>query len=448
MSRIIVSKQERPLLGAISVPGDKSMSHRALLLAAIGEGSSTFKNWLPAGDTLATLAVIRSLGISVATSKKSEQGWDLTVSGAGLNGLRPLKDPVDCVNAGTCMRLLSGILAGQSFPSILDGSDQLRNRPMNRIIEPLSQMGARINSDGGRAPLRFEPAQLNGISYEMPIASAQVKSAVLLAGLWARGETAVHQPELSRDHTERMLMAMGAPLEVDGFWVRLKMPNSRAATSTPPISLNPINMNIPGDISSAAFPLVAAAVVPGSRLTINNLGINHTRTGLLDALAAMGAIHEISEIAATAGEPTATLSLRSTSLSSMDIGGQMVVRSIDELPIWAMAATQAQGTSRLRNAAELRLKEVDRISLLAQELAKLGARLEEKPDGLNIYGPLALRGAEVSSHGDHRLGMTLAIAGLVASGTTVIREADCINDSFPGFVETMQRLGGNLSFEQ
>ena len=445
MSRIIVSQQERPLHGTISVPGDKSISHRALLLAAIAQGSSKFRNWLPAGDTLAALAVVRNLGIAISVKKKSEQAWDLAVSGVGINGLRPPKGPLNCDNAGTCMRLLSGILAGQSFTSILDGSDQLRSRPMNRIIEPLSQMGASINSADGYAPLRFEPSKLRGITYEMPMASAQVKSAVLLAGLWANRETAVHQPELSRDHTERMLLAMGAPLEVDGFWVRIRMLKS---SSPPSINLNPLNMDIPGDISSAAFPLVAAAIVGGSQLIVNNLGINYSRTGILDALSTMGAALDISLVEETGGEPTGTLSLRSKSLASMDIGGRMVVRTIDELPIWAVAASQAQGTSRLRNAAELRVKEIDRISLLAMELTKLGAQISEKPDGLDIKGPTTLRGADVSSHGDHRLGMALTIAGLAASGTTTVNGADCISDSFPGFVETMQMLGAELHLDQ
>jgi 3-phosphoshikimate 1-carboxyvinyltransferase len=444
MSRLIISFQDKPLRGDISVPGDKSISHRALLLAALAQGTSEIKNWLPAGDTLATLEVIRSLGIAVRKKKKSDHSWDLIVSGAGLNGLGEPVGTLNCHNAGTCFRLLSGILAGQSFPSHLDGTLQLRKRPMNRIIEPLTRMGARIESDGGRAPLRFEPARLKAIEYEIPVASAQVKSAILLAGLWAEGDSGVHQPGLARDHTERMLESMGAPIEIDGLWIWLRMSEFNSFSSRGSLSLKPLDMIIPEDISSAAFPMVASAIVPGSSITINDLGINHTRTGLLDALAAMGVTQEISQIDETGGEPKARVSLQSTELSSVNIDGQLVVRAIDELPIWAVAATQAKGTSRLRDAAELRVKEVDRIHLLARELGKLGAQVDEIPDGLDITGPVSLRGAEVSSHGDHRLGMALAIAGLVASGTTVVRQADCISDSFPGFVETMQGLGAKI----
>jgi 3-phosphoshikimate 1-carboxyvinyltransferase len=244
-----------------------------------------------------------------------------------------------------------------------------------------------------------------------------------------------------------MLESMGAPIEIDGLWIWLRMSKFKSSSPRGKLSLKPLNMIIPGDISSAAFPLVASAIVPGSSITINNLGINHTRTGLLDALAAMGVTQEINHIDETGGEPKATVSLQSTELSSLNIDGQLVVRAIDELPIWAVAATQANGTSRLRDAAELRVKEVDRIHLLAQELGKLGAQVNEKPDGLDITGPVRLMGAEVSSHGDHRLGMALAIAGLVATGTTVVRQADCISDSFPGFVQKMQRLGANITLD-
>jgi 3-phosphoshikimate 1-carboxyvinyltransferase len=440
MSTLLVHPQHTPLRGTITVPGDKSISHRAVMLAGIADGISEIKGWLPAGDTIATLEAMQALGVAMRIDRSNSLAWNLTITGRGLHGLQPPPDVLDCRNAGTCMRLLAGIMAGQPFPVTLDGSAQLRQRPMRRILTPLQEMGAEVSSHDGRAPLSFRPAPLQGIAYEMPVASAQVKSAVLLAGLFAAGSTRVYQPGPSRDHTERMLAAMGAEIHIDGDWITLLIA---------PDQLQPLQLAVPGDISSAAFPLVAAAIVPGSDITIKNVGLNETRTGLLDLLAAMGAqIEKINEYE-TGGEPAGDLRLTYTPLNSTEVSGPLVVRAIDEFPAWTVAATQAKGTSRLRDAAELRVKEVDRISVLAGELRQMEAVLTEYADGLAVLGPgpgqvPGLAGATVDCHGDHRLGMALAVAALVADAPTRIQGADCIADSFPGFVPAMQSLGAKM----
>ncbi len=436
--KILVRPQKTPLQGTITVPGDKSISHRAVMLAAIGNGRSTIRNWLPAGDTLATLAGIQSLGIQVEIDKKSPQSWDLQIEGRGLHGLQAPTGALDCRNAGTFMRLMAGILAGQSFPSVLDGSAQLRKRPMRRIIEPLSRMGADISSPDGKAPLNIQPALLQGFEYQMTIASAQVKSAVLLAGLYANGVTRIIEAGPSRDHTERMLAAMNADIAWrDGI---VELHGGR--------ELEPLNLIVPGDISSAAFPLVAATIVPHSHITVQNVGLNETRTGILDMLHAMGANVAIQNERTTGGEPIADLIVRFDELHAADIGGEVVVRGIDEFPILTVAATQAAGNTTVRDAAELRVKEVDRISVLAGELRKTAVQIEEHPDGFTVTGPMRLYGAEVDSHDDHRLGMSLAVAGLVTHGETLVHDAGCIADSFPGFVETMQALGARMAWVQ
>ncbi len=448
MANLLVHFQESPLRGTVMVPGDKSISHRAVMLAALADGPSKIRNWLPAGDTLATLWSIQTLGIEAQVRRRSSQAWDLAVNGRGLHRLQAPESILDCRNAGTCMRLLTGILAGQRFPSILDGSDQLRRRPMGRIIEPLRAMGADIESLDGRPPLRIKPASLRGIDYVLPVASAQVKSAILLAGLYADGMTWVRQPGPARDHTERMLQAMGVPVRVDGDIVTFGEMGGDGVTWGPvhDRKLKPLDITVPGDISSAAFPLVAAAIVPNSNISILEVCTNETRTGLLDILKAMGARFDITNLRITGGEPAADIVLKEQVLHSTGVGGNLVVRAIDEFPAWSVAATQAAGASVLRDALELRVKEVDRISMLTGELRKLGAQIEEYPDGFSISGPTQLRGAEVDSHGDHRLGMALAVAGLVASGSTLVKDADCIADSFPAFTKTMQTLGANMEW--
>jgi 3-phosphoshikimate 1-carboxyvinyltransferase len=439
-SKVIVRCQSTPLSGSISVPGDKSISHRALMLAALAEGTSMIRNWLPAGDTLATLDIVRSLGVNVEVDKRSPIAWELRVEGRGLRGLRRPNATLDCRNAGTAIRLFAGVLSGQSFPSVLNGSEQLRKRPMNRVTEPLRQMGADIKSEEGHAPLSIRPASLRGIEYVMKFASAQVKSAIMLAGLYTNDAVRVYQPGPARDHTERLLMAMGAVISSGGGWVTL--------SDAPPGGrrLLPLDMTVPGDFSSAAFPLVAATIVPGSEITIREVGINGTRIGLLEILRSMGAKVTVMNQQVTGGELIADLAVAYNVLNAMVVEGSTVVRAIDEFPVWAVAATQAAGASAVHDAAELRVKEVDRIAVLAGELRRFGATIDEREDGFTVHGPIRLRGASVDSHDDHRLGMALAIAGLVAEGTTLVYGAPCMDDSFPGFVETMRLLGASMEW--
>jgi 3-phosphoshikimate 1-carboxyvinyltransferase len=409
------------------MPGDKSISHRALMLGALADGASQISGFLPSGDCLATLACLRRLGVEV----EIHDATTLTIHGRGLRGLQAPVEPLHCARSGTTMRLLAGILAGQSFASTLTGDAQLLRRPMRRIADPLRRMGADIQSADGHAPLAIRGGRLRGREHTLPVASAQVKSALLLAGLYADGPTTVHQPGPARDHTERMLAAMGAAIQVHGLTVTL----------VPPLSLSPLTLSIPGDISSAAFPLVAALLVPGSELTIKGAGINPTRTGLLDVLREMGAGIALSNEQEQGNEPMADVTVRASTLRGIEIGDHTVVRMIDEFPVQAVAATQAHGTTRVRDAAELRVKETDRIATAVNELRKLGARIEPLPDGFVIEGPTPLRGAVVDSHGDHRLAMALAIAGLVADDEVVIENAQCIADSFPSFVGLMQKVG-------
>ncbi|MDX1615020.1 MAG: 3-phosphoshikimate 1-carboxyvinyltransferase, partial [Candidatus Promineifilaceae bacterium] len=405
MTTLIVQPQQTSLQGSIELPGDKSISHRAVMLAALAEGTSQISRWLPAGDTQATLEVIRDLGVDVSVTRAEPGSWDIEVIGRGLHGWRAPAGALNCRNAGTCMRLLAGILAGQSFATVLDGSVQLRGRPMARIINPLQQMGAAIAAEEQRAPLHISPAPLRAMRYELPLPSAQVKSAILLAGLYAAGRTQVYEPGPARDHSERMLQAMGAPLHSEGGWITVNGPVP---------ALKPLEMAVPGDISSAAFPLVAAALVPDSTIRLENVGVNWTRTGLVEILSSMGAAVDTGHLRTSGGEPLADLMVGQAPLAAIEVSGDVVVRAIDELPVWAVAATQAQGSSRLRDAAELRVKEVDRISRVAGELRKLGAQIEEHPDGMTVHGPAHLQGAPVDSHGDPRLGMALAVAALVA----------------------------------
>ncbi|HSH02164.1 MAG TPA: 3-phosphoshikimate 1-carboxyvinyltransferase [Anaerolineae bacterium] len=434
---LLVYPQKGPLRGTVTVPSDKSISHRAVMFAAIAEGTSYIRNWLPAGDTLATLAAVRGLGVTIRVTREEAQEWDLEIEGRGLRGLRAPEGALDCRNAGTCMRLLAGLLAGQSFGTVLDGSAQLRARPMGRIIGPLAGMGAGITAVDNRAPLTIAPATLRGTRYEMPVASAQVKSALLLAGLYADGPTQVYEPGPARDHTERMLTAMGVTIRNEAGWITLDPPTE---------PLKPLDMTVPGDISSAAFPLVAALIVPHSDIVIEGVGLNQTRTGILDMVKGMGANIEISNQHQSGGEEVGDLRVRFDELHSTAVAGATVVRGIDEFPIWAVAATQAADSSHVREAHELRVKEVDRITMLAQELRKLGADIDEVEDGFTVNGPVRLYSNEVDSHGDHRLGMAMAVAGLATFGHTRICDAGCIADSFPGFVETMTKLGAEFKW--
>jgi 3-phosphoshikimate 1-carboxyvinyltransferase len=457
------------LRGSATAPGDKSISHRALLLGALAEGDTTVRGWVHADVCLATLRCVRGLGVAVDQHSETE----LTVHGVGLNGLVEPVDVLDCAGSGTTMRLLAGILAGQPFTSVLTGSEALRRRPMGRIADPLRLMGATVlgRQDGRLPPLTIRGGSLRGIDYAMPVASAQVKSAILLAGLFADGETIVREPGPARDHTERMLRGYGVEVTVER-----SAPSGRASSGAAgkgslvhmrgrqPLrssgrggELGPFT--VPGDFSSAAFPLTAGAIVPGSDILLRGVGVNPTRTGLYDLLEQMGATVAIvhgepqRQVAPAwpmgdAGEPLADVVVRGSELRSVDVGGHLVVRAIDEFPIFAVAATQAVGVTTVREAAELRVKESDRIAAVTEELRKLGADVEERPDGMVIRGPTRLSGAVVESHGDHRLAMALAVAGLVAAGETIVRNAQAINDSFPGFVETMQALGAEVEWRE
>jgi 3-phosphoshikimate 1-carboxyvinyltransferase len=396
-------------------------------------------NFLPAADCQATLHAIQALGIEVEQPEPTA----LHIHGQGLKGLSEPDNVLDCRRAGTAMRLLAGLLAGQPFLSVLAGEPQLLRRPMARIVRPLQQMGATIlgRQDGRLPPLAIRGGGLRGIDYTLPVASAQVKSAILLAGLYAEGKTTIREPGPARDHTERMLAARGCKFQVAGPTIEL----------TPPQQLQAMDITVPGDFSSAAFLLVAAALVPGSELIVEGVGVNPTRTGLLDILRAMGADMHVQAQRSISGEPVADLVMRASELHGTQVSGELVVRTIDEFPILAVAATQARGETIVRDAAELRVKETDRIATTVGELRRLGAQIEAQSDGFVVHGPSRLQASEpsgegpalVNSHNDHRLAMALAVAGLVAIGRTRIMGADCINDSFPGFELLLARLQGS-----
>lgn len=425
-------ESSRDLTGTTTVPGDKSISHRSVILGALAQGKSQVRGWLAAGDTEATLRSVQALGVRVERPAADE----LHIHGTGA--LQAAEGPLDFVNAGTGIRLMAGVMAGQPFASVLDGSAQLRRRPMKRIITPLRQMGADISGEQGRAPLRIEPTPLQGIRYEMPVASGQVKSAVLLAGLFARGETVIVEPAPTRDHSECMLRAAGVDVRNEGQTITLQ----------PCVELRPLSFRVPGDFSSAAFLLVAGATVPGSELCLTGINLNPTRSGLLDVLQMMGADIHVSDAGQEAGEPAGSLSVRHSSLRGIEVGGDLVVRMIDEFPALMVAALCAEGRTTVRDAQELRLKETDRLAVMTAELRRLGAQIEEREDGFVIDGPQSLVGADVEGQDDHRIAMSLTLAGLVAQGRTTVHDAACVGDSFPGFAETLQQLGATLRVDQ
>jgi len=420
-----VAPLRRPIRATLRVPGDKSISHRALLLSALADGESRINGLLTGNDPRATRESLAAVGISI-----SEDDGGVIVRGPGLRGFRRPARPIDCRRSGTTMRLLAGILAGRPFTSLLTGDDQLLRRPMARVIEPLERMGAKIESKDGRAPLVIHGTVLRGAEHRLPVASAQVKSALLLAGLTAQGATTVQEPGPSRDHTERILRTMGADLRIDG----------QRITISPANRLAPVDLRVPGDLSSAAFWIVGAAIVRGARLTVADVGVNPTRTGLLDVLRAMGASVEMSNGRSECGEPVADLTVTGRELRGVTIDGETVVRMIDEFPILAVAATQARGSTVVRGASELRVKESDRIASVVAALRGLGARIEDRPDGFVIEGPTRLRGGEVDGGGDHRLVMALAVAGWIADGPVAIAGAERADDSYPGFFAVAERL--------
>jgi 3-phosphoshikimate 1-carboxyvinyltransferase len=434
----------RSLTGSLTVPGDKSISHRALLLGALASGATHATGFLPSADCLSTLACLTELGVRVERPTETS----IIVHGVSMGGLAEPSRVLNCGNSGTTMRLLSGMLAGQPFCSIVAGDESLHRRPMARITEPLRRMGATVlgRQGGSLPPLAILGGRLRALDYRLPVASAQVKSCLLLAALFADGPMALQEPSASRDHTERMLRAMGVEL-TSSAW-----PDGESSAPAPgPVdicmrqpqpALRALDLAIPGDISSAAFFLVAAVIAPRSRLQIRNVGVNPTRTGILDVLAAMGARVAMENQRLAGGEPVADFLVRASDLRATEVRGSLIPRLIDELPVIAVAATQAHGVTTIRDAAELRVKESDRISALVTELRKLGAIIEELPDGFIVEGPAPLHGSVVDAHGDHRLAMSLAVAALVAHGETTILGADSIPVSFPGFEQVLAERRG------
>ncbi len=431
------------LKGEITLPGDKSISHRAAILNSIAMGSAsvtkkaTITNFSPGADCLSTVTCLRAMGVKadfLATRPHgSGDATTLEIWGRGEEGLSEPEDVLDAGNSGTTMRLLTGLLASQPFLSIITGDDSLRSRPMSRIVQPLRLMGASIWGRKGDslAPLVIKGGNLHGITYLLPVASAQLKSALLLAGLFATGETIIEEPIISRDHTEGMLKAMGAKINTRGCHITL-------APLTHP--LNAVDLRIPGDISSAACWLVAGALHPDACIRIKDVGVNPTRSGIIDILLEMGANLSIENQREEGGEPIADLVIESSKLSGMEISGDMIPRAIDELPLLAVAAAVAQGTTIIRGAGELRAKETDRITTTMAELSRLGANIEELPDGMIITGGAPLEGRDCLSHNDHRLAMALGVAGLIARGETTIHESEAVDISYPSFWQDMELL--------
>ncbi len=418
----------RRLKGEIAIPGDKSISHRSIMFGSLARGTTTIQGFLHGEDNHRTLNAFRTMGIEI----EELPGGVLKVHGKGLRGLCEPADVLDCGNSGTTIRLMTGLLSGQSFFSVLTGDRYLRRRPMKRVVGPLASMGARIWGRGGGdlAPLAIQGGALRGARYESPIASAQIKSALLLAGLFAEGETTVCEPHLSRDHSERMLRYFGAPVRVfDGGVTLSGGPDLQAR-----------EVFVPGDISSAAFFLVAALITPGSELLIRNVGVNPTRSGILDILRQMGGSIEELDCRELGGEPVADLLVKSSSLRGIEIGGEVVPRAIDEFPVVAVAATFAEGVTTIRDARELRVKETDRIAAMTAELTKLGAKVEPREDGMVVTGVGSLRGGAVDSQGDHRIAMSMAVASLRASGEVSIGDTGCTATSFPGFWDLLGKV--------
>jgi 3-phosphoshikimate 1-carboxyvinyltransferase len=428
MNRVI--EKTNFLKGEITPPPDKSISHRAVMFASLAKGESRIKNFLWAKDPISSLNAMKSLGVKIQVNDIKE----IIVQGEGLQSLKEPEDVIDCGNSGTTIRLLSGILAGQPFLSILSGDESLRQRPMKRIIEPLRQMGVEICS---RAENRFPPVvirggNLKGISYEMPIASAQIKSAILLAGLFAKGDTTVKEPHKSRDHTEKMLKSMGVELYITNNTIKISQPSQE---------LKAFDIAIPNDFSSAAFFIGGACLVPDSEVIIKNVCLNETRTGFLEVLRSMGAKIEIFNLKEQAGEPVGDILVKKSSgLKGVTVQGEIIPRLIDEFPILCIIATQAEGLTVIRDAKDLRAKESDRIKAMVTELSKMGVPIKEFEDGVEIKGPCKLKGTEVYSYKDHRIAMALSIAGLISEGKTTIIDADCVDISFPEFYDLLEIL--------
>ncbi len=418
----------RSLKGEFSIPGDKSISHRSIMLGSLANGTTRISNFLRGEDNLATMQAFRSMGVQIA-----DDGEIITVEGVGLHGLKEPEDLVDCCNSGTTMRLMTGLLAGQKFFSVLTGDQYLRKRPMKRVVGPLLEMGANITGrcGGSLAPLAISGTALKGISYRSPIASAQVKSALMLAGLYADGETVVSEPSRSRDHSERMFRHFGADLEV--------LPNGVLVRGGQ--ELHSLEINVPGDISSAAFFIVAALIVPGAEVLICNVGVNPTRTGLIDILHKMGARITLQNQRDVSGEPVADLLVQHSELKGIGIAGDVVQRAIDEFPAICVAAAVADGVTTIKDAGELRVKETDRITAMADNLRKIGAgQIDETEDGMVIHGVESLQGGQVSGYGDHRIAMSLSVAALICRNPVQIDDVSCISASFPNFYQLLDSV--------
>ncbi len=428
MADFTLKEKTRAFAGEIIPPGDKSISHRAVILGSLARGETRASGFLASRDTLATANAFGSMGIRVDVNE-----GEVKISGKGLFGLEAPRKTLDAENSGTTARLLAGLLSAQSFPSTITGDPSLRSRPMSRVTVPLRMMGARISGEGETLPLHITGSDLRGMDYRSPVASAQVKSALLLAGLYAEGRTSVTEPERTRDHTERMLRHFGVPVEASGTRVSV----------SPGVEFSGTELEIPSDISSAAFFIVAALLNPGSEVMVKNVGLNPLRTGVLDILREMGADISVENRRECCGEPVGDLIARHSALRAARIEGESVSRAIDELPVISVAACFAEGETVISGAGELRVKETDRISAMTGELSKLGADIKETPDGMIINGTEELRGARCESRGDHRVAMSLAVAATRARGETVIGDSGCVSISFPEFFSLFETLANS-----
>ena len=416
-----------PLRGELTVPGDKSISHRAVMLGALASGTTHITGFLMGEDCLSTIECFRKMGVEIEITED-----EVIVEGVGLHGLCEPEETLYTGNSGTTTRLLCGILAGQPFTATLNGDASIQKRPMGRVIKPLREMGASIEGKNDNyCPLTLYPSELHGIEYRLPVASAQLKSAILLAGLYAEGQTTVIEPAPSRDHTERMFRALGVEIETEGNTITLD----------PPEDLHAVDIAVPGDISSAAFFLVAGAIVPGSELTIKNVGVNPTRTGILDVLREMGADIAESNFRDDA-EPVCDLTVRHSRLHGVEIGGSIIPRLIDELPVLAVAAAFAEGETVIRDAQELKVKESNRIAAMVTELTRAGVDVEETDDGMIIRGGKTPRGASFETYKDHRIAMSLAVLALAAQTSSRINDPEVVSISYPDFFDTLEALGG------
>lgn len=420
----MVIQKMKKAVGQIKVPGDKSISHRAVMLGSLANGVTEISGFLKGADCLSTIDCFRKMGIDIDIN-----GENVTVHGNGLRGLKKPDEMLYTGNSGTTTRLLCGILAGQNFDTSITGDASIQKRPMGRVVQPLSMMGAKIENE--YCPLYITGTKLHGIDYKMPVASAQVKTAIILAGLYADGETVIHEIEKSRDHTELMLSAMGADLTVDNLDITVKPTNDLTA----------VNVDVPGDISSAAFFLVLGAIMPNSQITVTNVGINPTRTGIINVLKDMGADITLENVHTSAGETVADITVRSSSLKGTTVGGDIIPRLIDELPIIAVAAVFADGQTVIKDAQELKVKETNRIRAVVDEFNKCGIDITETDDGMIINGGKSIHGADFKTYGDHRMAMSLTVLAQLADSESTLDDSDCACVSYPTFFDDFYKLG-------